>query len=34
MNGEELVSLLIENDIEVRRTTHYIIELGEGQEEE
>jgi len=34
MNGEQLVSLLIENDIEVQRTTHDIIELGEGTEEE
>lgn len=34
MNGEELVNLLIEHNIEVRRTTHDIIELGEGTEEE
>ncbi|HUW12341.1 MAG TPA: HTH domain-containing protein [Anaerolineae bacterium] len=34
VNGEELVSLLIEHNIEVRRTTHDIIELGEGTEEE
>jgi len=34
MNGEELVGLLIEHNIEVRRTTHDIIELGESREDE
>jgi restriction system protein len=29
MNGEQLVKLLVENDIGVRRTSHDLIELGE-----
>jgi restriction system protein len=31
MNGEQLVKLLVENDIGIRRTNHDIIELGEGE---
>lgn len=34
MNGEQLVSLLVENGIGVRRTTHDLIELGEEEDEE
>lgn len=33
MNGEQLVNLLIENDICIRRTNHDLIELGEVEEE-
>ena len=33
MNGEDLVNLLIENDIGVRRASHDLIELGEEDEE-
>lgn len=29
MNGEDLVNLLIENDIGIRRASHDLIELGE-----
>ena len=31
MNGEQLVKLLVENDIGVRRTMYDLIELGEGE---
>jgi restriction system protein len=31
MNGEQLVKLLVENDIGVRRTSHDLIEFGEEQ---
>jgi restriction endonuclease Mrr len=31
MNGEQLVTLLIENDIGVHRTSYSVIELGEAQ---
>ncbi len=34
VDGEELVSLLIEHNIEIRRTTHDIIELGKDGEED
>lgn len=33
MNGEDLVNLLIENDIGIRRASHDLIELGEEDEE-
>ncbi|HBE79933.1 MAG TPA: restriction endonuclease [Firmicutes bacterium] len=33
MNGEQLVNLLIENDICIRRTNHDLIELGEVEDE-
>jgi len=33
MNGEQLVKLLVENDIGIRRTPADLIELGENQEE-
>lgn len=32
MNGEQLVTLLIEHDIGVRRTRHDLIELGDSEE--
>ena len=32
MNGEQLVNLLVEHEIGVRRESHYLIELGEGDE--
>lgn len=31
MNGEQLVKLLVENDIGIRRASHDIIELGEAE---
>jgi restriction system protein len=34
MNGEQLVSLLVENGIGVRRTAHELIELGEEEDVE
>ena len=34
MHGEQLVTLLIEHDIGVRRTRHDLIELGENEEAE
>jgi len=34
MNGEQLVKLLVENDIGVRRTAADLIELGEAEDEE
>lgn len=34
MNGEQLIALLVEHDIGVRRTTHDLIELGEPDSEE
>ncbi len=33
MNGEQLVGLLVENGIGVRRTSHELIEMGEGEDE-
>lgn len=33
MNGEQLVNLLVEHDIGVRRATHDLFELGEDDEE-
>jgi hypothetical protein len=33
MHGEQLVTLLIEHDIGVRRTKHDLIELGDEDEE-
>jgi len=33
MNGEQLVSLLVENGIGVRRTSHDLIEMGEEEDE-
>ena len=33
MNGEQLVKLLVENDIGIRRTRADLIELGEGEDE-
>jgi restriction system protein len=33
MNGEQLVKLLVENDIGIRRTPADLIELGEGEDE-
>jgi restriction system protein len=33
MNGEQLVALLVEHDLGVRRTSHYLIELGEAEDE-
>ena len=33
MNGEQLVALLVEHDIGVRRTTHDLIELGDVEPE-
>ena len=32
MNGEELVNLLIEHNIGVRKTPHHLLELGEDEE--
>lgn len=32
MNGEQVVNLLVENDIGVKRDEHYIIELAEDQD--
>lgn len=32
MNGEQLVTLLIEHDIGVRRASYDLIELGEDEE--
>lgn len=32
MNGEQLVTLLIEHDIGVRRANYDLIELGENEE--
>ncbi|MHB1414023.1 MAG: HTH domain-containing protein [Chloroflexota bacterium] len=32
MNGEQLVNLLVEHEIGVRRESHYLIELGEEDE--
>jgi restriction system protein len=32
MNGKQLVALLVENDIGVRRTSYDLIELGEEEE--
>jgi restriction system protein len=34
MNGEQLVNLLIENDICIRRTSHDLIELGEIEDDD
>jgi restriction system protein len=34
MSGDQLVKLLIENDIGIKRTTHDLIELGEDDDEE
>ena len=34
MNGEQLVKLLVENDIGIRRTATDLIELGEAEEGE
>lgn len=34
MNGDQLVKLLVENDIGIRRSKHDLIELGEDAEEE
>ncbi len=34
MNGEQLVGLLVENGIGVRRTSHELIEMGEGEDSE
>lgn len=31
MNGTQLVSLLIENDIGITRTSHYLIELSQNE---
>jgi restriction system protein len=33
MNGEQLVGLLVENGIAVRRTSHELIEMGEEEDE-
>lgn len=33
MNGEQVVGLLVEHDLGVRRTSHYLIELGEDEDE-
>jgi len=33
MNGEQLVALLVEHDIGVHRTSHYLIELGQPADE-
>jgi hypothetical protein len=33
MNGEQLVKLLVENDIGIRRTPADLIELGDGEDE-
>ncbi len=32
MNGEQLVALLVEYDIGIRRTSYDVIELGESEE--
>jgi len=34
MNGEQLVGLLVENGVGVRRTSHELVELGEGEDDE
>ena len=34
MNGDQLVTLLMEHDIGVRRTKHDLIELGDEEEAE
>lgn len=33
MNGEQLVALLVEHEIGVRRESYELIELGEAEEE-
>jgi restriction system protein len=33
MSGAQLVNLLVEHDIEVRKATHYLIELGQADDE-
>jgi restriction system protein len=33
MNGEQLVALLVEHDIGVRRTSHHLIELAGNEDE-